>query len=698
MPNMPRTFSTTIKNTFNMRKNSDLIVAGAVIAVVLLIIIPLTPFALDILLTLSITLAMIIILITMFALEPLQFSTFPTVLLVATLYRLALNISSTRLILTRAEAGKVIDTFGQFVVSGNYVVGIIVFLIITVIQFVVITSGTTRITEVAARFTLDAMPGKQMGIDADFNAGLINEEEARQRRQNIQQEADFYGAMDGASKFVRGDAIAGIIIILVNIIGGFIIGAVQMGMPLADAASKFTILTVGDGLVAQIPALLISTAAGIIVTRTSTKASLGYEVSKQFLNFPRSFYLIAGILFVLALIPTMPHFLFLFLSGGFGYLAYNLTREEKQKLIRQEREQTQKINEEQRQPENVAGYFLVDPLEIEIGYNLIPLTDESQGGDLLSRLAAVRRQCATELGIYVRPIRIRDNLQLKPDTYTFKLKGVTAASGELKPGYYLALDPTGEKKQVNGILTKEPTFGLPAYWVDAAEQTHLVTQGFTVVDCATILITHLTEFIKRHAHELLSRQDVKELCEVIKEKNPAVVEELIPNVLSLGEVQKVLQNLLKESLPIRNLAVILEAIADGARISKDIDYLTEYVRASMGRIICKLYAAEDEKLIVITLHPRLEQIIIESLQETQMGTYPVLEPKTTQLLLEQMKKTVEKVNILGQKPVILCSARVRLPFRRLIERYWPEVAVISLNEIPPEIKVESIGTVSLDES
>jgi flagellar biosynthesis protein FlhA len=695
---MPRTFSTTIKNTFNIRKNSDLIVAGAVIAVVLLIIIPLTPFALDILLTLSITLAMIIILITMFTLEPLQFSTFPTVLLVATLYRLALNISSTRLILTRAEAGKVINTFGQFVVSGNYVVGIIVFLIITVIQFVVITSGTTRIAEVAARFTLDAMPGKQMGVDADFNAGLINEEEARQRRRNIQQEADFYGAMDGASKFVRGDAIAGIIIILVNIIGGLIIGAVQMGMPLIEAARKFTILTVGDGLVAQIPALLISTAAGILVTRTSAKASLGYEASSQFLSFPRSFYLIAGILFVLALIPTMPHFLFLFLSGGFGYLAYNLTRKEKQKLVRQEREQTQKIKEEQRQPENVAGYFLVDPLEIEIGYNLIPLTDESQGGDLLNRLAAVRRQCATDLGIYVRPIRIRDNLQLKPDAYIFKLKGVAAASGELKPGYYLALDPTREKKQVNGILTKEPTFGLPAYWVDAAEQTRLVTQGFTVVDCATVLITHLTEFIKRHAHELLSRQDVKELCEVIKEKNPAVVEELVPNVLSLGEVQKVLQNLLKEGLPIRNLAVILEAIADGARISKDIDYLTEYVRASMGRIICKLYAAEDEKLIVITLHPRLEQIIIESLQETQMGTYPVLEPKTTQLLLEQMKKTVEKVNILGQKPVILCSARVRLPFRRLIERYWPEVAVISLNEIPPGIKVESIGTVSLDES
>jgi flagellar biosynthesis protein FlhA len=628
----------------------------------------------------------------------LQFSIFPTILLITTLYRLALNISSTRLILTRAEAGKVIDTFGHFVVSGNYVVGIIVFLIITVIQFVVITSGTTRVAEVAARFTLDAMPGKQMGIDADFNAGLINEEEARRRRQRIQQEADFYGAMDGASKFVRGDAIAGIIIVLVNIIGGFIIGTVQMGMPLIDAVHKFTILTVGDGLVAQIPALLISTAAGIIVTRTTAETNLGHEAYRQFLNFPRILYLVTGILFVLALIPTMPHLLFIFLSGGFGYLAYNLTREEKQKLIKQEREQTQKIKEEQKQPENVAGYFLVDPLEIEIGYNLIPLTDESQGGDLLSRLAAVRRQCATELGIYVRPIRIRDNLQLKPEAYIFKLKGVAVVNGELKPGYYLALDPTGENKQVNGILTKEPSFGLPAYWVDAVEQARLVTQGFTVVDCATVLVTHLTEFIKRHAHELLSRQDVKELCEVVKEKNPAVIEELIPNVLSLGEVQKVLQNLLKEGLPIRNLAVILEAITDGARISRDIDYLTEYVRVSMGRIICKLYATENEKLIVITLHPHLEQTIIEALQETQFGIYPVLEPKTTQLLLERIKKSIEKVILSGQKPVILCSGRVRLPFRRLIERYWPEVAVISLNEIPPEIKVETIGTVSLDES
>lgn len=692
---MPRT--TPFKDYFNLRKNSDLLVAGAVIAIVLLIVVPLTPLALDILLTLNLTLAMVIILFTMFILEPLQFSVFPTILLVVTLYRLALNISSTRLILSKAEAGKIIATFGQFVVGGNIVVGIIVFLIITVIQFVVITNGATRVAEVAARFTLDALPGKQMGIDADFNAGLITEEEARARRRRIQQEADFYGAMDGASRFVRGDAIAAVIIILVNIMGGLIIGVLQMGMSISEAAQRFTLLTVGDGLVAQIPALLVSTATGILITRTSAETSFGQETTRQFLNFPRALYLVAAILFVLALLPTMPHFIFLFLSGAFGYLAYTLTREENQRRLQQEQEQVQKRKEEQKQPENVTGYFLVDPLEIEIGYNLIPLTDETQGGDLLSRIAAVRRQCAAELGIYVRPIRIRDNLQLAPNAYNFKLKGVVAASGELKPGFYLALDPTGEKKQVHGTPTREPTFGLPAYWVDAAEQARLVTQGFTVVDCSTVLVTHLTELIKNHAHELLTRQDVKDLCEAVKEKNPAIIEELIPNLLSLGEIQKILQNLLKERLPIRNLVAILEMIADGARISKDIDYLTEYARAGMARTICQLYTTGEGKLTVITLHPRTEQILVESLQETQFGTYPVLEPKTTRLLLDNIKKVMEKVNLAGLKPVILCSARVRLPLRRLLERYWPEVAVISLNEVPPEVQVEAVGTVKVDE-
>lgn len=693
---MPKT--NVFKNIFDLRKNSDLIVAGAVIAAVLLIIIPLTPFALDILLTVSLTLSMVIILITMFILEPLQFSIFPTLLLVVTLYRLALNISSTRLILTKAEAGKIIATFGQFVVGGNYVVGIIVFIIITIVQFMVITNGATRVAEVAARFTLDAMPGKQMGIDTDFNSGLITEEEARARRRYIQREADFYGAMDGASRFVRGDAIACIIIILVNIISGLIIGSLQMGMSIGEAAQRFTLLTVGDGLVAQIPALLVSTATGILITRTSAETSFGQETTRQFLNFPQALYLVAAILFVLALLPTMPHFILLFLCGIFGYLAYTLTREENQNRLRQEQEQTQKIKEEQKQPEDVTGYFLIDPLEIEISYNLIPLTDETQGGDLLSRVAAVRRQCATELGIYVRPIRIRDNLQLEPNAYNFKLKGVVAASGELKPGYYLALDSTGEKKQVHGIPTKEPTFGLPAYWVDTAEQARLIAQGLTIVDCSTVLVTHLTEFIKNHAHELLSRQDVKDLCDKIKEKNPAVIEELIPNLLSLGETQKILQNLLKERLPIRNLAAILEAIADGAKVSKNIDYLTEYVRTEIARTICQLYVTKEGGLTVITLHPQTEQMLIESFQETQFGTYPVLEPKTTQFLLENLKKILEKVSLSGLKPVILCSAKARLPFRRLVERYWPEVAVISLNEVPPEIKVEVIGTVKVNEN
>jgi len=680
-----------------LKKSSDMIVAGMIIGIVLLIIIPLSPGVLDVFLTLSMTLGLVILLITMFTTEPLQFSVFPALLLVTTLFRLALNISSTRLILSNAAAGNVIAAFGEFVVGGNYVVGLVVFVIITVIQFVVITNGAGRVAEVAARFTLDAMPGKQMSIDAEFNAGLINEIEARDRRKRLQREADFFGAMDGASKFVRGDAIAGIIIIMINILGGFIIGVTQKNMQLMQAVQTYTILTIGDGLVAQIPALLISTATGILVTRSTSDTSFGKDISSQFSNFPKVLMLAGGILFILGLIPAMPNFLFLTLAGATGYISYAMVQEQKKKkVLEQERAVSRQAQEQKREPENVFTYFQVDTLEIEIGYNLIPLTDESQGGDLLQRLAAVRRQCAGEMGIYVRPIRIRDNLQLSPNAYSFKLRGAEIASGELMPGQYLAMDPLGQELEVKGIPTTEPTFGLPAWWVAAGDRDQVEFAGFTVVDSSTVLVTHLTEIIKRHAHELLGRQEVKELLDVVKEKTPVVVEELVPDLLTLGEVQKILQNLLKERVPIKDLATILEALADGARISKDADYLTEYTRQSLARIICRQYTGLTNKISVITLHPKLEQTITDSIGQTQLGSYPVLEPQAARQIMNKLKESVEKLTLQGLPPVVLCSSRNRLPFKRLTERFLPNLTVLSLNEIAPNIEVEAIGTVMLD--
>lgn len=680
-----------------LKRSSDLVISGLIISIVLLIIVPLSPGVLDILLTLNITIGMVILLITMFTVEPLQFSVFPSLLLVTTLFRLALNISATRLILSHAAAGKVIAAFGQFVVGGNYVVGMVVFIIITVIQFVVITNGAGRVAEVAARFTLDAMPGKQMSIDAEFNAGLINEKEARERRRRLQREADFFGAMDGASKFVRGDAIAGIIIIMINILGGFIIGVAQKNMELLQAVQTYTMLTIGDGLVAQIPALLISTATGIMVTRSTSDASFGKDLSRQFTNYPRVLMIVACMLFVLGLIPAMPNLLFMALAGGMGYYSYYMIRKDnKEKILDKERAAALQAQEQKKEPENVFTYFQVDTLEIEIGYNLISLTDEKQGGDLLQRLAAVRRQCAGEMGIYVRPIRIRDNLQLNPNAYSFKLRGAEIASGELMPGHYLAMDPLGQDLQVKGIATTEPTFGLPAWWVSPEDRDQVELTGFTVVDCSTVLVTHITEVIKRYAHELLGRQEVKELIDVVKERNPVVVDELLPDLLTLGEVQKVMQNLLRERVPIRDLASILEALADGARVSRDTDYLTEHARQSLARTICRQYIGAGAKISVLTLHPRLEQTIVDSIEQTQLGSYPVLEPGLARRILDKLKESIEKLTIIGLPPVVLCSARARLPFRRLLERYLPNVAVLSLNEIAPSIEIEAIGTVMLD--
>lgn len=688
-------FSVPVSVQKQFRNNTDLVVAALIVGIVLMIIIPIPPQAMDVLLSINITLGLMILLITMFTAEPLQFSVFPSVLLVTTLYRLALNISSTRLILGQANAGKVIDAFGHVVTSGNYIVGFIVFIIITIIQFTVITSGAGRVAEVAARFTLDAMPGKQMSIDAEFNAGLIDEPEARERRRRLQREADFFGSMDGASKFVRGDAIAGILIAFINIIGGLIIGILQMSMTAGEALRTYTILTIGDGLVAQVPSLLISTAQGILVTRATSDFNFGTELFQQFTRFPKIFYLIGGMFLLLGIMPSMPHLVFLTLAAGSGLLAYNYTRIRRQDdLKQQEMLARQQVREQRKEPENVSTYFQADPLQIEIGYNLIPLTDESQGGDLLSRLATLRRQCAIEMGIYVRPIRIRDNLQLTPNAYVFKLRGEETASGELMPGYYLAMDPTGQHKDIPGIPTREPTFGLPAWWVPALEREKAELMGLTVVDLSTVLVTHLTEFIKAHAFELLGRQEVKELLDSVKEKDPAVVDDLMPNLLSLGEVQKVLQNLLKEGVPLRDLVTILEALSDGARLNKDADFLTDYVRQLMARTITRLYLNLQNKLEVVTLHPKLEQLIIDSIQQTHLGAYPVLEPGLARQILEKVKGSIQKLTLRGDKPLILCSPRARLPFKRFTERYLPDLVVLSLNEILSNVEVEVVGTVN----
>ncbi|MCF8009907.1 MAG: flagellar biosynthesis protein FlhA [Clostridiales bacterium] len=678
------------------RHNMDLLIGGLVLSIILMIIVPLSPSLLDMLLTINIALALSVILITMFTVRPLEFSVFPSLLLITTLYRLALNISSTRLILGDAQAGKIISAFGDFVVGGNFIVGFIVFIIITVVQFVVIVSGAGRVAEVSARFTLDAMPGKQMSIDAEFNSGLISETEARNKRETLQKEADFFGAMDGANKFVKGDAITGIVIIIINIIGGISIGTLQKGMSILEAVQTYSLLTIGDGLVSQVPALLISTASGILVTRTTSESNFGQELSNQFTNFPKVLFPVAGAVFVMGMLPQMPHIIFVLLSGVIAYTGYYLIKEQKDELIEQQEIEAQE-QPPHREPEDVFSYFQVDPLQIEIGYNLIPLTDESQGGDLLERLASVRRQCASEMGIYVRPIRICDNLQLSPNGYVFKLRGEDMITGELMPGHYMAMDPTGQVDNIKGVSTTEPAFGLPAWWINPEDRDEVEIKGLTVVDNSTVIVTHITEFIKQYAHELLGRQEVKELIDVVKENNQALVDELLPDTLSLGEIQKVLHNLLKERVPIRDMVVILETLADGVRLNRDIDFLTDHARQAMARTISRQYAGQDNVIRIVTIHPKLENMLLESIQQTQLGSYPVLEPKLARQIMEKLQQQTEDLAVQGAAPVVLCSPQIRLPFKRLTQRHFPQLVVLSLNEISPGVEIEAMGTVSLDE-
>jgi len=672
---------------------TDVIAAVGIIGVVVLMIIPLHPTLLDIFITTNITLSLVILLVSMYNKEPLDFSVFPSLLLVMTLFRLSLNISSTRLILLEAHAGEVIQQFGQFVVGGNPFVGFVIFLILVVIQFIVITRGAERVAEVAARFTLDAMPGKQMSIDADLNAGLISEDEARKRRQKIQREADFYGAMDGASKFVKGDAIASIIITLINVLGGMAVGFLQMDMgSISEVAYTFTLLSVGDGLVTMIPSLLMSTATGIIVTRAASEQSLGEDLAKQIFTEPKLLAIASGILFFLGIVPGLPKLPFFLLSIVMGFLAYTMYKAKKETLHVENEEAAQAEVAEIKKPESVYSLLHVDPIELELGYGLIPLVDNKQGGDLLDRVVMIRRQCAMELGIVVPPIRIRDNMQLPPNAYVLKLKGVPLGKGEIMMGHYLAMGGTGE---LQGIPTKEPAFGLSATWISESLREQAEMEGYTVVDPPSVLATHITEFIKSNAADILTRQDIKALLDNLKKDYPAVVDEVIPNVLSLAEVHKILSNLLKERVPIRDLISILEALGDWAPFTKDPDILTEYVRQKIARQIGQLYSDEDGKIYCITLDPKVEEVIRDSVQAGDRGSYLAIDPSVAQEIIRSLNSVVERSAYLGKQVVVLASPLVRTYLRKLIERVAPSLPVLSYNEIPANLEIESVGVVKI---
>ena len=679
-------------------EQSELIMAVGVVAIILVMIMPLPTLLLDILLSFSITVSLLVLLTSLSITHPLEFSTFPSVLLLTTLFRLSLNIASTRLILLHGNegtsaAGVVIRSFGNFVVGGNYLVGFIIFIILVIINFVVITKGSGRIAEVAARFTLDAMPGKQMSIDADLNAGLIDEQEARKRRTQISREAEFYGAMDGASKFVRGEAIAGILIILVNIIGGFIVGVLQQNLAMETAAQTYTILTIGDALVAQIPALIISTAAGIIVSRGASEHGMGKELGRQFKLQPQAMALSAGILFVLGLIPGLPHLPFIFLSLIGGGIAHYAFREQK----RQERK---RLEEGQKAlppsaPEAVESLLPLDRLELEVGYGLIPLVDEEQNGELLNRIRAIRRQFATDSGFIVPPLRIRDNLQLKPGEYRLLIKGDEVARGEMMLGYAMALHSGEVKRTIEGIPTKEPAFQLPALWIPDKKKEEAQFAGYTVVDLSTVMATHLTEMIRAHADELLNRQDVQKLVDRLNQTHPKVVEELIPNLLSLGVIQRVLQNLLRERVSIRDFLTILETLADYAPLSKDPEILTEYVRQKLARSILRQYENAEGVLSIVSLDPQIEDLLREKIQRGDQGTYLALEPNLAQRILRSVHQALDRLAQVNIQPVLLCSPLVRRHLKKLLDRFLPQVVVLSHSELTSQAKIQSLGTVSL---
>lgn len=699
---MELTGQENIFNKFQWRellKRTDVIAAFGLVGILMIMIIPLPTMLLDLFLSMNITVALLILIISLYTVKATDFSIFPSILLATTLFRLSLNVASTRLILIKGDqgpsaAGSVIQSFGQFVVGGNYVVGLVIFVILVLINFMVITKGAGRVAEVAARFTLDAMPGKQMAIDADLNAGLINEAEARERREDISSEASFHGAMDGASKFVKGDAIAGIIITLVNIGAGFIIGVLQKGMPMAEAAANYTILTVGDGLVGQIPALIISTSAGLLVTRSSSGFDFGSDLKVQFSRYSIALWVVSAVLLLFALIPGLPFIPFMVLSTLMGFAGYKLDQQKKS-------ERDAIIEEEAAEPppkteENYQELLNVDLLELEVGYGLIPFVDSSQDGELLVRIQSIRRQFAINNGFIVPPVHIKDNLQLSPNQYTLALKGVQIATAEMLPGYFMAMDPGMVTETIKGVPTQEPAFGLPAIWITEDKKERAQIAGYTVVDCTTVMATHISEIIKQHGHELIGRQEVQDLLDNLGQTYPKLVEELVPAVVSLGTIMHILKNLLAEGVSIRDLRTILETVADWAPSTKDTDILTEYVRHALSRSISSDLAI-DGTIPLITLDKSVEDEIAQSVQHKETGSYLAIDPGKAQLILDSIGEAIPLFQG-GQQPTLLAAPQIRPHVRKLTERYFPSLVILSHNEIQPNIKIKSLGTVNLNAS
>ncbi len=690
-----------------MLKFSDVGIAMLMVLVVVMMIIPLPTWLLDMLLTLNITFGVVVLLVTFYVNRALEISSFPSILLIVTLFRLALNVSTTRLILLNGDAGNIIRSFGNFVVGGNYVVGAVVFLILVIIQFLVITKGAERVAEVAARFTLDAMPGKQMAIDADLNAGLIDELAAKDRRRDIQREADFYGSMDGASKFVKGDAIAGLIITVINILGGLSIGVFQRGMTMGDAAGMYSLLTVGDGLVSQIPALLFSTATGIIVTRAAGESNLGRDVLSSFIHYPRPLMIGAALLFGFAMVPGLPKIPFLVLGILLGMMAYGVYREaSEQEALSGDGDKpggakggtgpsSQLGGDAPKQPaspDDVMKLLAVDPMEMEIGYAIIPLVDPGHGGDMLDRISTIRKQMAMDMGLVVPSIRIRDNIQLKPSEYLIRVKGALVGQGELMPEHYLAMDTGNVVDEVVGVPTTEPAFGLPALWISPELRDRAEAGGYTVVDAPSVLATHLSEVIKTHGSDLITRQEIQKLTDMVKDSNAAVVEEML-GVIGLGEIQKVLQNLVSEHVPIRDLVTIFETLADYGRLSTSVDYLTERVRESLARII-SLRVKEDGVITVATLSPAWEQRIRDALDgDLAKGWRLNMDSREISRLVGSVSAKSEEIMIQGHSPVLLVSPDVRLVVRRILEASLPALFVVSYNEITQGIDIQSLGMV-----
>jgi len=675
-------------------KKADFGVAIYLLAAVIFFIIPIPSILLDVMLAINISLAMIILFNALFAKEVLDMSFFPTLLLFTTIFRISLNVSSTRLILSTGEPGNVVETFGGFVGGGNLVIGAIVFIVLILIQFIVINKGSERVSEVTARFTLDAMPGKQMAIDADLNTGAITEKEARERRTKIQQESNFFGSMDGATKYVKGDATAGLIITFINLIGGTIMGVMNGGLSAMEALQKYGILTIGDGLVSQVPSLLISLATGILVTKASSEADFGSMLVKQLFGIPKVLYIVGATITFLGIATPLNPVLFCALGIAFLTAGRKIQKDVKVEEIEEETNADETAAEEIRRPENVVSLLQVDPIELEFGYGIIPLADVNQGGDLLDRVVMIRRQIALELGTVVPIIRLRDNIQLNPNQYIIKIKGIQVTEGEILFDHYMAMNPGYVEEEITGIPTFEPSFHLPAIWITEGQRERAESLGYTVVDPPSIIATHLTEVIRSHIAELLTRQDVSNLISNIKENNPALVDELTPKLLSIGEIQKVLQNLLQEGISIRDLLTIFENLADHAVTTRDTDVLTEYVRQGLKRAISSKYFPANETTSVVTLDPKVEQEIMGSVKQTEQGAYLTLDPEKTKNIMESLKQEVAKLENIGKNPIVITSPIVRMYFKKLTEDYFKDLIVVSYNEVESNVELQSVGMVT----